>query len=83
LRGGDDPVTLTHTQRYHARTRTAGYGHLYQGRYKSLPVETDQHFLTLVRYVERNAKRAALVTRGKRCQVPFLRRDEVVGFGHG
>jgi putative transposase len=27
-------LTLTHTQRYRAKTRTAGYGHLYQGRYK-------------------------------------------------
>jgi putative transposase len=34
---------------------------IYQGRYKSLPVETGQHFLTLVRYVERNAQRAGLV----------------------
>jgi len=58
-------ITLTHTQRYHAKTRTIGYGHLYQGRYKSLPVESDGHFLTLVRYVERNAKRAALVKRAE------------------
>src|SRR5579872_1117887 len=48
-------VTLTHTQRYHAKTRTVGYGHVYQGRYKSLPVELGGHFLTVVRYVERNA----------------------------
>ena len=58
-------IALTHTQRYHARTRTAGYGHLYQGRYKSLPVETGQHFLTLVRYVERNAQRAGLVKKAE------------------
>jgi putative transposase len=58
-------ITLTHTQRYHSKTRTAGYGHVYQGRYKSLPVESDRHFLTLVRYVERNAKRAALVKRAE------------------
>ena len=58
-------ITLTHTQRYHAQTRTAGYGHIYQGRYKSLPVETNQHFLTLVRYVERNAKRAGLVKKAQ------------------
>ena len=58
-------ITLTHTQRYHARTRTAGYGHIYQGRYKSLPVELGGHFMTLVRYVERNAKRAALVKRAE------------------
>jgi putative transposase len=25
-------ITLTHTQRYHAKTRTVGYGHIYQGR---------------------------------------------------
>jgi putative transposase len=58
-------VTLTHTQRYHAQTRTVGYGHIYQGRYKSLPVELGSHFLTLVRYVERNAKRAALVKKAE------------------
>ena len=58
-------VTMTHTQRYHARARTVGYGHLYQGRYKSLPVESDRHFLALVRYVERNAKRAALVKKAE------------------
>jgi len=58
-------ITLTHTQRYHAKTRTAGYGHIYQGRYKSLPVEGDSHFLTLVRYVERNARRAGLVKRAE------------------
>ena len=58
-------ITLTHTQRYHAQTRTVGYGHVYQGRYKSLPVESDRHFLTLVRYVERNAQRAGLVKKAE------------------
>jgi putative transposase len=58
-------ITLTHTQRYHAQARTVGYGHLYQGRYKSLPVEQDNHFLALVRYVERNAQRAALVKKAE------------------
>ena len=58
-------VTLTHTQRYHGKTKTRGYGHIYQGRYKSFPVQNDRHFLTLVRYVERNAKRAALVARAE------------------
>ncbi|MBI3251346.1 MAG: transposase [Candidatus Andersenbacteria bacterium] len=53
-------VTLTHTQRWHAHYKNVGYGHLYQGRYKSFPVQTDEHFLQLVRYVERNAKRANL-----------------------
>jgi putative transposase len=54
-------VTLTHTRRYHTKTKTIGYGHMYQGRYKSIPVERDRYFWALVRYVERNAKRAGLV----------------------
>lgn len=54
-------LTLTHTQRWHAHYKSIGYGHLYQGRYKSFPVQRDAHFLQLVRYVERNAKRASLV----------------------
>src|SRR5579864_9247559 len=36
-------VTMTHTQRYHAKGQTAGYGHIYQGRYKSLLVEMGGH----------------------------------------
>ena len=55
-------ITLTHTQRWHARTKTIGYGHLYQGRYKSFMVETDFHLWTLLAYVERNPLRAKLVT---------------------
>ena len=30
--------------------------------FKSFPVQTDEHFLTVARYVERNALRAKLVT---------------------
>jgi len=54
-------LSMTHTHRWHAAHNTIGSGHLYQGRYKSFPVEQDAHFLQLVRYVERNAKRANLV----------------------
>lgn len=54
-------ITTTHTQRWHASHKTVGYGHLYQGRYKSFPVQQDRHFLQLARYVERNARRAGLV----------------------
>ena len=58
-------VTLTHTQRWHAHRRSAGAGHLYQGRFKSFPVQGDDHFLTVCRYVERNALRAQLVRRAE------------------
>jgi putative transposase len=58
-------LTVTHTQRWHAHHRTAGSGHVYQGRFKSFPVQSDEHFLTVCRYVERNALRAKLVARAE------------------
>ncbi len=58
-------ITVTHTQRWHAHHHTAGTGPVYQGRFKSFPVQTDAHFLTVARYVERNALRAKLVERAE------------------
>jgi len=54
-------VSLTHTMRLHAHYDTLGEGHVYQGRFKSFPVQDDGHFLVVCRYVERNALRAGLV----------------------
>ena len=61
-------LTLTHTQRWHAQHQSVGTGHLYQGRFKSFPVQSDEHFLTVCRYVERNALRAKLVIRAESWQ---------------
>jgi putative transposase len=58
-------LTLTHTQRWHAHHHTTGTGHLNQGRFKSFPVQEDEHFLRVCRYVERNALRAGLVARAE------------------
>jgi putative transposase len=58
-------LTLTHTQRWHAVRNSAGQGHIYQGHYKSNVCESDEHFLRLVRYVERNALRAKLVNQAE------------------
>ena len=58
-------LTLTHTQRWHACRHTAGQGHLYQGRFKSFVVESDNHLLQVCRYIERNAQRANLVHRAE------------------
>jgi putative transposase len=56
-------LTVTHTQRWHAAHRTAGTGPLYQGRFKSFPIQEDDHLLTVLRYVERNPLRANMVTK--------------------
>lgn len=58
-------ITVTHTQRWHAHRHSGGTGPVYQGRFKSFPVQTDEHFLTVARYIERNALRAQLVDRAE------------------
>lgn len=58
-------LTVTHTQRYHAHYHTSGTGPIYQGRFKSFPIETDSYFYVAARYVERNALQANLVDRAE------------------
>jgi len=58
-------LTLTHTQRWHRHRNSVGNGHVYQGRFKSFPIETSEYLLTVCRYVERNPVRAGLVTRAE------------------
>lgn len=58
-------LTLTHTQRWHAHRKSTGSGHVYQGRFKSFPIQADDHYYTVARYVERNARRANLVSRAE------------------
>jgi putative transposase len=58
-------LTLTHTQRWHAHYQSAGTGHLFQGRFKSFPIQSDDHFLTVCRYVERNPVRAKLCSQAE------------------
>jgi putative transposase len=58
-------LTHTHTQRWHAHRHSAGEGHVYQGRFKSFPIEQDEHLLAVLRYVERNALRAGKVERAE------------------
>jgi putative transposase len=54
-------LTVMHTMRWHAHYKTGGTGHLYQGRFKSFPIQSDGHLLTVMRYVERNPVRADFI----------------------
>jgi putative transposase len=72
-------LTLTHVRRHHGHYPSVS-GHLYQGRCKSFPVETDEYFLALCRYVEANPLRAKLVYQAEKWRwsslqpaKPFLR----------
>jgi putative transposase len=52
-------LLTAHVRRYHARYRTDG--RVWQGRFKSFPIQQDRHLLTVLRYVERNPLRAGLI----------------------
>jgi len=58
-------LTSTHVRRTHMRRGTRGLGHIYQERYRTVPVKGEGQFLTLCRYVERNALEAGLVARAE------------------
>ncbi len=58
-------LTVTHTHRWHKHHGTAGTGPVYQGRFKSCPVQADEPFLIVARYIERNPLRANLVERAQ------------------
>ena len=56
-------LLTAHARRYHRHYGTTG--HVWQGRFKAFPVEDDDHLVTVLRYVERNALRAELVSRAE------------------
>ncbi len=58
-------LTITHARRWQEHRERVGFGHVYQSRYKSFPVESDDYFYQVMRYVERNALRANLVERAE------------------
>ena len=69
-------LTTTHVRRWHTHRHSEGRGHLYQGAFKSFPVQDDRHFLAVARYVERNALRANLVERAEAWRWSSLWRRE-------
>ena len=76
LAGFMQRLTVTHVTRWQKHRRRVGEGHVYQGRFKSFPVETDEHYYQVARYVERNALRAGLVERAEDWQWSSLWRRE-------
>lgn len=58
-------LTLTHAKRWHESHGSTGTGHVYQNHYHAVPVQSELHLLTLLRYVERNPVRAHLVERAE------------------
>ena len=58
-------LTGTHAQHWHRDRGSCGTGAVYQSRYVSRPIGDHRQYLTVVRYVERNALQAGLVERAE------------------
>jgi putative transposase len=58
-------LCATHARRAHRWRGTEGRGAVYQSRFRRVPVETETYFYRVVRYVERNARRAGLAERAE------------------
>jgi putative transposase len=56
-------LLTTHAARHHRERGSSG--RIWTSRYKAFPIQHDRHLLTVIRYVERNALRAALVERAE------------------
>jgi putative transposase len=56
-------LLTAHVRRYHNHYHSSG--HIWQGRFKSFPIEEDDHLLTVLRCIERNPVRANLVPRAQ------------------
>jgi REP-associated tyrosine transposase len=54
-------LLVSHTQRYHRHYHSGG--HVWQGRFKSPVIQSDEHLLAMLRYIEANPLRAKLVKR--------------------
>ncbi len=76
-------LLTAHARRYHRHYGTSG--HIWQGRFQAFPVQSDDHLVTVLRYVERNALRAELVSRAEDwtwSSLPgWLRRDPLLWRG--
>ena len=62
---------------FHLARPELGGGHLYQGRYKSFPIEDEIHLFDVLRYVEANPVRARLVSNARNWLWSSLSVEEV------
>ena len=66
-----------HVRRAHGKNKGLGGGHIYQGRYKSFPIQDESYLYNVLRYVEANPLRARLVSRAENWPWSSLSRTPV------
>jgi putative transposase len=67
----------SHVRRYHRQY--GSHGHVWQGRFKSFPIQQDEHLLTVLCYVLNNPVRAKLVARAGEWPWSSLRYPQLIG----
>ena len=58
-------LMTTQVARYRRHYRNRGIGHVWQGRFKAFPIQSNRHLLDVLCYIERNPVRARLVRRAE------------------
>lgn len=69
-------LLTSHVRRYHKHY--GGSGHIWQGRFKSFPVQRDEHLITVLRYVLQNPVRAGLCASAREWKWSSLQRPQLV-----
>ena len=70
-------LLTSHVRRYHRHYQSSG--HVWQGRFKAFPVQDDEHYWTVLRYVERNPLRAGMVRRSQEWEWSSLKPSQRSG----
>ena len=69
-------LLTSHVRRYHKHY--GGSGHIWQGRFKSFPVQRNEHLTTVLRYVLQNPVRAGLCGSAREWKWSSLQRPQLV-----
>ena len=69
-------LLTSHVRRYHQHYGSSG--HIWQGRFKSFPVQRDEHLMTVLRYVLQNPVRAGLTSTTQEWAWSSLRRPQLI-----
>jgi putative transposase len=69
-------LLTSHVRRYHQHY--GGSGHIWQGRFKSFPIQRNEHLMTVLRYVLQNPVRAGLSSTAREWLWSSLRKPQLV-----
>ena len=69
-------LLTSHVRRYHKHYGSSG--HIWQGRFKSFPVQRDEYLITVLRYVLQNPVRAGLSSTAREWLWSSLRRPQLI-----